>query len=170
MRDAHTAVPLLLVVGPHGAGKTHLLRRLAAREGYALYSLSPDLSHRLLEVPPAQRTHEVPRILRERIAAFPSGILLVDRIELLFAPALRLNPLRLLRELSRIRPLVVAWPGSYQDDVLTYAVQDHPEFRSYLRPEVYIYCIPEPAETPQRQTVFPPAGGKTDALRRPDPV
>ncbi len=128
---------------------TSFYRQLAGQTGYSWYPLSLDLSRRLLEIAPTDPAHTVPWLLREQVAAFPSTILLVDRIELLFASSLRLDPLRLLQELSRIRPLVVAWPGNYQDGHLTCAERDHPEFRRYLRPDVPLF--------------FP--GGKTDALR-----
>jgi hypothetical protein len=146
--------PLVLIVGPCGAGKTRLLREFARQTGYPLYLLGPDLSRRLLEVPPEHRAREVPVALREHIAAFRSDVLLVDRIELLFAPILRQDPLRLLRQMSRICSLVVAWPGSYQGDLLTYASPDHPEFRSYSHPGIPILSL----------------GGEPDALPGPGPV
>jgi len=51
--------------------------------------------------------------------------LLLDHVELLFAPFLRVNVLRLLRDLSRLGRLVVAWPGEYHGYRLTYARPGH---------------------------------------------
>ncbi len=146
--DAVLSSPLTLVVGPHGAGKTRLLRLLAQQTGYPVYSLSLELGRMLRPIPPGEQTRRAPAALRESIAAFRSSVVLVDRIELLFAPALRLDPLRLLRQASRIRPLVVAWPGSYENDCLTYAAPGHPEFRSYPHPGIPIFLL----------------GGESDAL------
>lgn len=139
--DTALRSPLTLVVGPHGAGKTRLLRFLAQQKGYPLYPLSLDLSRVLRQVPPKQRTNQVSAALRENIIAFSASVLLVDRIELLFAPALQLDPLRLLRQMGRICPLIVAWPGSYENGCLTYAAPGHPEFRAYRRPGIPIFSL-----------------------------
>lgn len=146
--DTALRSPLTLVVGPHGAGKTRLLRLLARQTGYPLYPLSLELSQALRQVLPEARARQVPVALREGIAALRSNIVLVDRIELLFTPALRSDPLRLLRQVSRLCSLVVAWPGSYENDCLTYAEPGHPEFRSYPHPGIPIF----------------PLGGESDAL------
>lgn len=139
---------LTLVVGPHGAGKTCLLRLLARQTGYPMYLLSLELSRALRQVPPEARARQVSAVLREEVAALHSDVVLVDRIELLFAPALRSDPLRLLRQVGRLCSLVVAWPGSYENDCLTYAEPGHPEFRSYPHPGLPIF----------------PLGGESDAL------
>lgn len=139
--DAALCSPLTLVVGPHGAGKTRLLHLLAQQTGYPLYPLSLDLSRLLRQVAPEQRARQVSAVLRESIVAFSASVLLVDRIELLFAPVLQLDPLRLLRQMGRIRPLLVAWPGSYENDCLTYAAPGHPEFRAYHCPGIPIFPL-----------------------------
>jgi len=140
--------PLLLVVGPQGAGKTALLHKLADQKGYPYRNLSLALSRALLDVPPPRLPATAPSVLRELVAASEASPLLLDDIELLFAPPLRLNPLRLLRDLSRLWPLIVAWPGTYHGGRLTYARPGHPEYRIYNHPDVPIL----------------PLGGEDDAL------
>lgn len=149
-----TPPSLLLIVGPSGTGKTRLLRDFARQTGYPLYLLSLDLSRKLVEVQPEHRARQVSVVLRAQIAAFHSTVLLVDQIELLFAPILMLDPLRLLREMSRLCSLVVAWPGRCQAGHLTYASPDHPEFRSYDCQGIPIL----------------PLGGEPNALSGPGPV
>ncbi len=146
--DAAFRSPLTLIVGPHGAGKTRLLRLLAQQTGYPLYPLSLELGRVLQQMSPGERARRASTALRESIAALRSPIVLVDRIELLLAPALRLDPLRLLRRMSRVCSLIVAWPGSYENDSLTCAAPGHPEFRSYPHPGIPIF----------------PLGGEPDAL------
>jgi hypothetical protein len=50
--------------------------------------------------------------LRELADQHTSGeLLLVDNIELLFDRSLKLDPLTLLKQLSRVRRVVATWPG-----------------------------------------------------------
>ena len=62
-------------------------------------------------------------------------------IDLLFEPTLELDPLGLLRDVSRVTRLVVAWPGSYADDVLAYAVPDHSHYRTWRKPGVRVVFL-----------------------------
>lgn len=66
---------------------------------------------------------------------------LCTNIDLLFEPTLKLDPLRLMRDVSRVTRLVVTWPGSYVDSVLAYAVPDHSHYRIWRKPEVFIMVL-----------------------------
>jgi len=46
-----------------------------------------------------------------------------------------------MRDVSRVARMVVAWPGSYLDDVLAYAVPDHSHYRTWRKPEVPIVVL-----------------------------
>ncbi len=131
VRTAHS--PMLLLVGPTGSGKTRMLRAVAEQHGHQYLNLNLTLG-RLLQQKGSRRLYPVLTELTETIGA-PTAPLLIDHIEILFAPALRLDPLPFLRNLSRRRPLIVGWPGMYVPPRLTYAVPGHPEFREYLHPE-----------------------------------
>jgi len=138
LSSVHTThMPLLILAGPHGRGKTTVLRTLAEQDGYPCLNLNLALSRALLDVLPSRLPTAIPDVLRELIGTSGEPLLL-DNIELLFAPSLRLDPLCLLRDLSRLRPLVVAWPGLYRDGKLTYARPGHPEYRIYSHPDVSI--------------------------------
>lgn len=130
-RTAHS--PLLLLVGPTGSGKTRILRSLVEQHGYPYLNLSLTLSQAL--------QHKSLWYLGAFLAKFTEDIgpeaklLIIDHIEILFAPALKLDPLPFIHNLSHRRPLIVGWPGRYRSPRLTYAVPGHPEFREYLHPE-----------------------------------
>jgi len=64
-------------------------------------------------------------------------------IDILFEPTLALDPLHLLRETSRLRPLIVLWPGAFVKGVLAYASADpaHAHYRTWGRPELCPDCI-----------------------------
>lgn len=52
----------------------------------------------------------------------------LEHIDILFDPVLRINPITLLKNLSRSRCLIVVWPGEYRDGVWSYANANHPEY------------------------------------------
>ena len=130
-RTAHS--PLLLLVGPTGSGKTRMLRSLAGQYGCPYLNLNLALSQTLQY----KRTWHLDAVLAELTETLSSEAepLIVDHIEILFAPAVKLDPLPFLHNLSRHRPLIVGWLGRYTPPKLTYAVPGHPEFREYLHPE-----------------------------------
>lgn len=122
---------LVLVVGPSGSGKTTALRVLAQADGLPLVNVGIELSRRLLDLTERQRVLQAPRLLEETVGSISADVVLLDNTEILFASALKQDPLRLLQALSRNRTIVAAWMGSVHDGYLTYAVPEHPEFRRY---------------------------------------
>jgi DNA polymerase III delta prime subunit len=122
---------LVLLIGPSGSGKTGLLRALAASKGYAYLNINLALSERMLELTRIQRARQVDRLMKEIVDEATADVILLDNLEILFAPALQVDPLRLLQSTSRNRVIVAAWNGTYRDGVLSYAEPQHPEHRSY---------------------------------------
>ncbi|MBN1217620.1 MAG: BREX-3 system P-loop-containing protein BrxF [Anaerolineae bacterium] len=133
---------LLLITGPHGSGKTCLLKELSQQD-IPYLNVNLYLSQKLLDLTTKERPLRIRRILTQIITDQPESILALDNIELLFEPSLHQDPLVLLQELSRNKSLVVAWGGVYdeQNRVLTYAEPGHPEYRRYERPEVMIFTL-----------------------------
>ena len=120
---------LVLVVGAAGSGKTGALREVAARTAAPLVNVNLELSRRLLD-PAGRRRALRTQPLLERIAAEARGdVVLLDNLELLFDPALRQDPLRLLQGLSRHRTVAASWNGSVEDGHIRYAAPGHPEHR-----------------------------------------
>lgn len=121
---------LILLVGPGRSGKTRLLRELGARLGSEPLNVGLELGRRLAATPSDQRRFSAVELLRsiadrERT----QNPLLLDNLELLFAPSLQLNPLDLIRRLAHARPVVAVWPGELRGDRLIYADMGHPEYR-----------------------------------------
>lgn len=67
--------------------------------------------------------------------------LLLVNLELMFAPSLQTNPLEVVRNLARSRPVVMVWPGELRGDRLVYADMSHPEHRDYSRDGVVVLEI-----------------------------
>ena len=120
---------LIVVVSPDHP-RTAALETAAGRCGVERVNLSLALSRRLLDLPAAQRVLRCPALLDD-IAAGRAAPLFLDNIEVLFAPELRQDPLRLLQNASRHRVIVVAWPGQIEGSNLTYAEPGHPERRAF---------------------------------------
>jgi len=100
-----------------------------------------ELSAALLSEPPRRRSAAARRWIETRlreIASTHAGAVLCTEIDLLFEPTLQLDPLKLLRDASRVTRIVVAWPGSYASDVLAYAVPEHKHYRTWRRPDAPI--------------------------------
>lgn len=121
---------LILVAGLSGAGKTGTLRAVAAHTGAQVVNLNLELSRRLLDLTQSRRAIEVPGALDE-ILGRDRPLVLLDNTEILFDPALRQDPLRLLQHASRNRTIVASWNGTVDDRYLSYADPGHPEYRRY---------------------------------------
>jgi hypothetical protein len=123
---------LALLVGPPGAGKTALLRALAERHGATIFNVGAELAARLAALPQRQRALDAPDTFRELAEGHAgAGLLLIDKIELLFDHSLQLDPLDLVKRQARLLPVVAVWPGELRHGRLIYAEIGHPEYRDY---------------------------------------
>lgn len=104
-------------------------------------SIGTALSAALRSVAPPQRAGAVYAALAQAIRPLLPGPILCTDIDLLFEPMLALDPLRLLRDTSRLAPLVVLWPGTVSAARLTYAVPQHAHYRSWSRPDVMVVSL-----------------------------
>ena len=111
---------LILVVGQPGSGKSKLLRELATLEGWRLISCRELISEELLELVPEERQREAPNLIGEMLAHNDARVILLDNVDVLFTPVLRLKPLELLRQLSERQVIVAAWPGTYDGNRLEF--------------------------------------------------
>jgi len=97
--------------------------------GCVALNLGLALSQRLLDISSQQRPAQAP-IALANVLAGQEPVMLYD-IELLFEPALQLDPLRALKAASRSRILFALWPGTFEGGNLTYAEPGHPEYKQY---------------------------------------
>jgi hypothetical protein len=122
---------LILVVAPAGGGKTAALREVQNLTHATLVNVSLELSRRMLDMTRRQRALRLPRLFGELVDGAGGGLVLLDNLEVIFDIGLKQDPLQLLRRLSRNKTVVTAWSGVVIEDVLTYAVPGHPEYRRY---------------------------------------
>lgn len=125
----------VLVVGQHRTGKTQLLREFARAHESSVIDLGAELPPFLFDSPiqrrPVAAADRVGELIRDA-----GDIAIVDDVEILFDPGLKLDPLKLLQDNARNRTIIAAWPGSISSDELTFAEPGHPEFRAYSAPNV----------------------------------
>ncbi|MCZ2153095.1 MAG: BREX-3 system P-loop-containing protein BrxF [Bryobacterales bacterium] len=136
---------LVILAGLPGSGKTAVLKSIGQRLGCQVVNVNLELSKRMLELTRAQRSRQVERLLKEVIAAAPGDVVLLDNLEILFDPALEVEPLRLLQVSSRNRTVVASWSGSYVDGTLTYAEPGHPEFVQFKKVDAVVIAVGSPA-------------------------
>ncbi len=122
---------LVLLAGPDGRRKTGALEEVAQQTGAPLVNVNLELSRRLLDLASSQRPLQVRGLLEQILAQTASEVVLLVRLELLFDTALRQDPLRLLRGLSRRWTVVAAWNGFTDCSQIRYAEPGHPEYRRH---------------------------------------
>lgn len=129
---------LILLVGR--SGKTRLLHALARRLNVASFNIGMKLGHRLAATPVSDRGFSTNELLREITdEGRNSTPLLLDNLEVLFEPSLKINPLNVIKLLAHSRLVIAAWPGEMRNDRLIYAGMGHPEHRDYTRDGVVVF-------------------------------
>ncbi|PRG07803.1 BREX-3 system P-loop-containing protein BrxF [Burkholderia ambifaria] len=129
---------LILLVGL--SGKTPLLHALAEQLKTTPVNVGAELGHRLAITPVLKRSFSAGELLREIANSVGNRApLLLDNIEVLFEPGLKVNPLDLIKRLAHSRCVVAVWPGEMRDGHLVYASMGHPEYRDYSRDSVVIF-------------------------------
>jgi len=135
---------LVLLVGPHGSGKTDLLHRFAAEHDVPVICVGSSLSDQMLGTPlrqlPVTAADSFGELVRECCG---EQLALIDNIELLFLPLLHLDPLKLLQDVARNRTVVAAWPQQQLAATLNYGEPGHPEFRAFSEPDTLTLTLPQ---------------------------
>lgn len=111
-------------------------RLLADGLGMPRIRIGEELGQELLDVPARSRPLEVAVRLEGLVRGVAGDGVLLDRIEILFEESLSVEPLTLLKDLSRRRLIVVVWSGGIEAGNLVYGVPGHPEYRSYPAQDV----------------------------------
>ena len=144
---------LVLLVGASRSGKTKLLRELGTKLNIEPLNVGLELGRRLAATPNNKRGFSAGELLRELAdKERTDDPLLLDNLELLFEPGLRINPLELVKRLAHSKRVVAVWPGELRGDRLIYADMSHPEHRDYSRDGVVVQEI---CRTGEARTIWP---------------
>jgi len=118
---------LALIVGKPGSGKSKIMRELATNRGWKYIDCQLLISDELLELVPKVRSREAPRIFSSLLQREKADVILLDGMQVLFRPMLQIDPLDVLRQLSKSHVIVAAWPGQYDGGKLSFLEVGHPE-------------------------------------------
>ena len=112
---------LVIIAGRPGSGKSKIMRELSTMRGWRYLDCKAFVTHELMDLTPKARAEEAPHLIFKFIESLRAETVLLDGLQVLFAPVLHLAPLELLRQLSRKQTIVAAWPGEYQDGKLIFS-------------------------------------------------
>ncbi len=133
--------PCVLLVHPTIAALHSAQQSLASQQQWPTVSVGGFLSAALSELPFRFWQRTAQRSFDDEMLRHAPGPAICTDIDLLFEPSLRLDPLKLMRDASRQTPMVVMWPGQYQDNWLSYAVPEHAHYRTWRPTDLCDQCI-----------------------------
>lgn len=122
---------LLLIVGPSERGQENIVNQVSEKINAPVVNINLDVSRQLLELPEKQRPLNLAKIMDSIIKSLPKNTFIFKNIELLFHASLETDPLRLFKNISRNKTLIVAWNGFIKDNHLFYAAPRHPDYKKY---------------------------------------
>jgi hypothetical protein len=127
-----------LLVHPDIGRLAQVTAQLMKHYGWPRVSLGAAVSTVLLPLAPGDRLQAAPNLVRRLLQEQGQGPVLCTEIDILFEPSLALDPLRILQNISRVVSLVVLWPGTFVDNVLSYAGAQpgHAHYRRWPHPEL----------------------------------
>lgn len=132
---------LIILASPSGTGKTQILKTVHNRLKIPMINVNLELSKQMLELSESQRRMLIGPIFHDIIDNIKEEVVLLDNIEIIFDVDLKLDPIRLLQNLSRKKTIITTWNGKVENDHLTYAEPGHPEYRRYSTNNLTIICI-----------------------------
>ncbi len=129
---------LLLIVGTSERDRENILNHVSKKIHAPVVNINLDVSRQLLELPEKQRPLNAAKILDSIIKSKTKNTLIFKNIELLFNAALKTDPLRLFKNISRTKTLIIGWNGFIQGSSLIYADPGHPDYKKYLADDLNI--------------------------------
>lgn len=109
---------LLIITGGPGSGKSKLIRELTFQDGWKLCEAKDLFDDEFLEVPRADRPEKAISLISAAIHRLNARVVMIDNVEFLFAPILNLDPIEMLKQLSRECPIIVSWRGHLDGNTL----------------------------------------------------
>ena len=109
---------ILFIVGGPGSGKSLLIRELSEQKGWKYLEAKQLIEEEFLLIPRDERPQLAEEVIRRALSRSDTEVVLIDGINVLFAPILNLNPLELLKTISKTYPIVVGWRGHLEGDQL----------------------------------------------------
>ena len=111
-------------------------------------NVSKELSDVLMTVPTNERGLFAEEWLKDLLRELREKPVLCSHPDLFFHPSLKIDFFTLIRQVARIKQVIILWPGEYSKDTLTYAIPDHHHYEVWkisepllIQPKISIYPI-----------------------------
>lgn len=122
---------LLIIIGGPGSGKSKLIRELTYQDGWKIAEAKELFDDEFLEVPRADRPERAITLISAAIHRLNARVVMIDNVEFLFAPILNLDPIAMLKKLSRECPIIVSWRGHVEDNTLYFEHNGDPKYAKF---------------------------------------
>lgn len=122
---------LLILIGGPGSGKSKIVRDLTYQDGWKFCEARDLFDDEFLEIPRADRPEKAVSLLSAALRRLNARVVMIDNVEFLFAPILNLNPVEMLKELSRECPIIVSWRGSMDGNTLYFEHNGDPKYAKF---------------------------------------
>ena len=123
---------IVWLVGLPGTGKSAMLNQLKVKRTKYLYkNINKLLCEKLLDDAPDKWKFISGTYLADILSPKANDAWLVDNIEVLFSSELKLSIVDSLKTIALQVPLVVAWPGKYENGRLIYGARTHLDYYEY---------------------------------------
>jgi ABC-type cobalamin/Fe3+-siderophores transport system ATPase subunit len=117
---------VVLLVGPPGCGKSRVLREF---QDVGIVNVGKELARELIPHAKEKRSEMALELLGQLIDSHTHSIVVLDNIELLFMPELKIDLWPALEVLSANKKLIVAWTGRVAGDQIQWGDPGVPGFR-----------------------------------------
>lgn len=138
--NADAYINCLLIVHPDVSTLEDVVSHLHQEHEWPLLDISGQLSKGLLSISARRRSRYARTWIQDACKNVGAELVICKDIDLLFDQSLKIDPLQLFRQISREQKIIVAWPGTFKKDTLSYAVPEHAHYDTWQNPEVDVYC------------------------------
>lgn len=111
-------------------------------------NVSKELSDTLMTVPTNERGQFAEEWFKNLLGELRDKPVLCSHPDLFFHPSLKIDFFTLIRQVARIKQVIILWPGEYSKDTLSYAIPDHHHYKTWkisesllIQPKILIYPI-----------------------------
>jgi len=111
-------------------------------------NLGKELSSALMTIPTAERGRFAQEWMKNFIGGLQEDPVLFSHPDLMFHPSLKIDFFALIRQVARIKRIIILWPGEYSKDTLSYATPDHHHYKIWkisdsqlIQPKILVYHI-----------------------------
>lgn len=102
--------------------------------------LNLSLSKELITIEPQNRSFRLESCLQRVLSALPEGSIIKD-FDVLFNPAYKIDVLKVLIDLCKVKNFDIIWPGSHDYSRLIYAEEGYDDYKTYNISDYDITCV-----------------------------